>query len=97
MDSKPITVRVFTEKELEMVESFAAAAMQATHIAKMLEMPYFEFLREVKNNKSLVFKHYEKGRIKLIYEMNLALINTAKMGSPQAISTINRKIEETHI
>jgi hypothetical protein len=80
-----------------MVESFAAAAMKAIDIAEMLEMSYFEFLKEVKNSKSVVFKHYKKGRIKLIYEMNLALINTAKMGSPQAISTINKKIDETHI
>ena len=90
MDRKPIVVREFSSKELEMVENFAQNAMLPIHFSKMLEISLQTFLQELRNKDSLLYKHYEKGRIMLIYEINKALINTAKMGSPQAISTLKK-------
>jgi len=75
---------ILSENQFEKLEQYAAAFFSFKEIALLLEVDIEDFIDEIENENSEVFKRYESSRLKSEFEIRNEIIKMAKMGSPAA-------------
>jgi hypothetical protein len=70
-----------TEEQLNAIEELAGFFMQPTEIAIIIEVDEFEFLEELKNKDSFVYKNFHKGILKSVVKLRKTQLDFALKGS----------------
>ena len=87
-----------SDKDLKNIEKYAALFFTFKQIAILIDADIDEFITAVTDQKSNVFRAYQKGKLMKEAEIREQIIKMAEMGSPaaqdQALKLINKlKIE----
>jgi len=74
----------FPEDKLKEIENYAANFFTPKEICLLINADYKKFIELLQNEKSAVYKSYNRGRLLSENEIRTEIINNAKMGSPAA-------------
>lgn len=72
------------EKTLTDIADLAGRLMPVRDIALILDIPFDEFRAAMKDPKSAIFRAYQTGYLKTKAEIQLSIVNHAKVGSSPA-------------
>ncbi len=73
-----------TEKQLDLVEEYAAAFLTFREIAVLLGVNVYAFQNTMKDKDSPAFYRYYLGKTRAKFEIRKNIVDMAKKGSPQA-------------
>jgi predicted DNA-binding protein YlxM (UPF0122 family) len=88
---------ILSEDQLLLLEQYAAVFFSYKEIALLLEINIDDFMEEVENENSVLFKKCEMARLKSEFDLRTEIVKMAKMGSPAAQTEALKLISKNQI
>lgn len=86
-----------TKEQLNSVTEFAEAGMNVDEIAIILDVDRKEFIKQVTNINSDIYKAYQKGLLMVKYRIQKSIIKMAERGSNPAQIQAQKLIQDAEL
>jgi len=86
-----------SQEEYENIEDLAACNYTPTQVAMCLDVDPVEFQRQLNDDTSLIYHHFNRGILLSNFEINQKLLDNAKSGNITAVEIFQKRQESVNL